>query len=103
MSMICIDHLTFSYENGGDSVFENVSFQMDTDWKLGCVGRNGRGKTTLLNLLLGKYEYSGKISSSVQFEYFPFEVSDKTQLTEYILQEICPAASRQKFFSRLCS
>lgn len=101
MSMICIDHLTFSYENGGDSVFENVSFQMDTDWKLGCVGRNGRGITTLLNLLLGKYEYSGKISSSVQFEYFPFEVSDKTQLTEYILQEICPAAQEWELLKEL--
>ena len=61
MSMIKVENLTFAYPMGRDYVFENVSFQIDTDWKLGFVGRNGRGKTTFLNLLLGKYEYSGKI------------------------------------------
>lgn len=70
MSMIKIENLTFSYPTSYDNVFENISFQIDTDWKLGFVGRNGRGKTTLLNLLLGKYEYSGKIHASVQFDYF---------------------------------
>lgn len=90
MSMIRVENLTFSYPAGSDFVFENVSFQIDTDWKLGFVGRNGRGKTTLLKLFLGKYEYRGKITSPVPFDYFPFEISDKTQITEYILQEICP-------------
>ena len=72
MSLINVTNLTFCYEGSYDNIFENVSFQIDTDWKLGFIGRNGRGKTTFLNLLLGKYEYSGKISSSVSFEYFPF-------------------------------
>ena len=82
MSMIRVENLTFSYPAGSDFVFENVSFQIDTDWKLGFVGRNGRGKTTLLKLFLGKYEYRGKITSPVPFDYFPFEISDKTQITE---------------------
>lgn len=94
MSMIKIENLTFSYPTSYDNVFENVSFQVDTDWKLGFVGRNGRGKTTFLNLLLGKYEYSGKILSSVQFDYFPYPVSDKNRITEDILQEICPLAGK---------
>ncbi len=70
MSMIKIENLTFSYPGSYDNVFEDVSFQLDTNWRLGFVGRNGRGKTTFLNLLLGKYEYGGKKISSVQFEYF---------------------------------
>ena len=41
MSMIKIENLTFSYPTSYDNVFENVSFQVDTDWKLGFVGRNG--------------------------------------------------------------
>lgn len=78
MSLINIANLTFAYDGSYDNVFENVSFQIDTDWKLGFTGRNGKGKTTLLNLLLGKYEYAGSITSSVGFEYFPYEVPDKT-------------------------
>ena len=92
MSMIKVENLTFSYPSSYDNIFENVSFQIDTDWKLGFVGRNGRGKTTFLNLLLGKYEYSGKISASAQFDYFPYAVSDKSRLTEDVLQEVCPTA-----------
>ena len=56
MSMIKAEHLTFSYPSSSDPIFEDVNFQIDTDWKLGFVGRNGRGKTTFLNLLMGKYE-----------------------------------------------
>jgi lincosamide and streptogramin A transport system ATP-binding/permease protein len=48
MSMIKVSNLTFSYPNGYEDVFSDVSFQIDTDWKLGLIGRNGRGKTTLL-------------------------------------------------------
>lgn len=92
MSMIKIENLTFAYPGSYDNVFENVSFQIDTDWKLGFVGRNGRGKTTLLNLLLGKFEYSGRIISSVEFDYFPYPVADKSALTEEILREVCPQA-----------
>ena len=85
MSRISIQNLTFSYEGSYDNIFENVSFQIDTDWKLGFTGRNGRGKTTFLNLLLGKYEYSGKIISSVKFGYFPFDFNGKKENT---LEEI---------------
>ena len=90
MSLINIQNLTFSYDGSYDNIFENVSFQLDTDWKLGFTGRNGRGKTTFLNLLLGKYSYSGKISSSVSFEYFPYKVEDKTAVTIDIVEKIYP-------------
>ena len=101
MSMIKIENLTFSYPTSYDNIFENVSFQVDTDWKLGFVGRNGRGKTTLLNLLLGKYEYSGKIYSSVQFDYFPYPVADKTKFTNEIFFEIAPAAEEWELMREL--
>ncbi len=88
MSQIDIINLSFSYDGSSDEIFKNVSFRIDTDWKLGFIGRNGRGKTTFLNLLLGKYEYSGTISSNVIFEYFPCEIKDKSRLTEDIITEI---------------
>ncbi|MGE7688377.1 Lsa family ABC-F type ribosomal protection protein [Lysinibacillus sp. NPDC097214] len=92
MSMIQVQNLTFSYPSSFDNIFENVNFQIDTDWKLGFIGRNGRGKTTFFNLLLGNYEYSGKINSSVEFNYFPYPVSDKNKYTHEIMEEICPQA-----------
>lgn len=90
MSQIKIMNLTFAYDGSYDNVFENVSFVIDTDWKLGFTGRNGRGKTTFLNLLLGKFEYSGKIISKVDFEYFPFEVQNSSRNTIDIVEEIIP-------------
>lgn len=101
MSLIQVENLTFSYPASYDNIFEDVSFQIDTDWKLGFVGRNGRGKTTFLNLLQGKYEYSGTITSSVQFDYFPREVKDESRWTGEILQEICPQAQEWELVREL--
>lgn len=90
MSLINVSNLTFGYPGSFNNIFENVSFQIDTNWKLGFTGRNGRGKTTFLNLLLGKYEYRGHISSSVTFEYFPFEViTDRSANTIDLIDSIC--------------
>src|SRR6185312_7538209 len=90
MSLINVTNLTFAYDGSYDNIFEHVSFQIDTDWKLGFTGRNGRGKTTFLNLLLGKYEYSGYISANVSFEYFPFPVENKENNTIDVINDIFP-------------
>ncbi|MCL2253061.1 MAG: ABC-F type ribosomal protection protein [Lachnospiraceae bacterium] len=89
MSLINVINLTFAYDSSYENIFEDVSFQIDTDWKLAFTGRNGRGKTTFLNLLLGKYEYRGKISANVVFEYFPYDVSDKRIVTMDVVNNIC--------------
>lgn len=90
MSLISVANLTFGYDGSYDNIFENVSFQIDTDWKLGFTGRNGRGKTTFLNLLLGKYEYNGTISAKVNFEYFPFAVTNIENDTLDVIDSIYP-------------
>ena len=69
MSVIQIQNLTFGYDGSAANVFENVSLRLDTDWKLGLTGRNGRGKTTFLKLLAGSYEYRGTISATVNFVF----------------------------------
>lgn len=83
--MIDINNLTFQYEGSFDPVFEDVTFRIDTDWKLGFTGRNGRGKTTFCNLLLGRYDYKGSIKASVHFQYFPFDIGDSSMDTIDIL------------------
>ena len=76
MAQIRVTDLTFYYEDSYDNIFENVSFEIDTDWKLGFIGRNGRGKTTFLKLLMGQYEYRGTITAPTMFEYFPYQVDE---------------------------
>ena len=90
MSLISVNNLTFGYDGSLNNVFENVSFNIDTDWKLGLIGRNGKGKTTFLKLLLGEYEYKGTISKNVEFDYFPFDVKDKEKMAIDIAHEIAP-------------
>lgn len=77
MSLIDVRHLTFGYDGSPDNVFEDVSFQLDTGWKLGFIGRNGRGKTTFLRLLMGQMAYGGTIAASTDFRYFPCPVEDR--------------------------
>ena len=91
MSLIKIENLTFGYSGSFENVFENVSLQIDTSWKLGLTGRNGRGKTTLLRLLMGELEYSGKIISSVNFEYFPY-LPDSSYFAIDVIHDTAPQA-----------
>ena len=90
MSLISVNNLTFGYDGGFNNIFEDVSFNIDTDWKLGLIGRNGKGKTTFLKLLQGKYEYKGTISKFVDVDYFPFEVTNKNRMSIEIVNEIAP-------------
>lgn len=76
MSQISVRDLTFYYDGSFDCIFDHASFSLDTNWKLGLIGRNGKGKTTLLRLLTGALSYQGTISSSVRFAYFPYALTD---------------------------
>ena len=80
MSQILVNDLTFCYEGSFDNIFENVSFSIDTDWKLGFIGRNGKGKTTFLRLLTGDYAYSGSITTNAAFDYFPYPVTGEQKI-----------------------
>lgn len=76
MSQISVNNLTFYYEGSFDNIFENVSFSIDTNWKLGFIGRNGKGKTSFLHLLLGKYSYKGSMDYNTKFDYFPYQITE---------------------------
>lgn len=100
MAQINVTNLTFCYEGSFDNIFENVSFSIDTDWRLGFIGRNGKGKTTFLNLLLGKLDDHGAIHKSVLFDYFPYGISDaqrKRPAVDFI-EEIKPGCELWKVY-----
>lgn len=103
MSQISVNSLTFCYEGSFDNIFENISFSIDTNWKLGFIGRNGKGKTTFLDLLLGKYAYRGSISASTHFEYFPYQLTDEqlTRTADELLDEIKPGSESWRVICEL--
>ena len=88
MSKIEIKNLTFGYDNQVLPLFDQATLNFDTTWKLGLIGRNGRGKTTLLNILQDKLPYQGQIIHQQEFNYFPQEIGEEAQFTYDALNEI---------------
>lgn len=52
--LVTIDNAAFSY--GGNLIFENVAFALNEGERVGLIGGNGEGKTTLIKLILGELE-----------------------------------------------
>ncbi|MBQ9713815.1 MAG: ABC-F family ATP-binding cassette domain-containing protein [Clostridia bacterium] len=52
--LISADNLQFGF--GGGSLLENVCFSLNEGERVGLIGGNGEGKTTLLRLILGELE-----------------------------------------------
>jgi len=101
MSLIRISNLTFAYEGSCDTVFDRASVQIDTDWRLGLIGRNGRGKTTLLRLLAGELPHEGQISASTAFTYFPFPIKEPQRALHAVLKELSPEAQEWEVLREL--
>ncbi|MGO5434779.1 ATP-binding cassette domain-containing protein [Enterococcus cecorum] len=94
MSNIQISNLSFQYEGSFDTIFDQVNLHLDTTWKLGFIGRNGRGKTTFLKILAGQLPCKGEIHASVPTLYFPYAVHDeqRTQMAIEVAQTVNPLA-----------
>lgn len=88
MSKITLNNMSYYYEDFYNPVYENINLLIKTEWKLGLIGRNGRGKTTLLKLLTGEIEpTSGKITVPVEVEYFPYSSECGYTITRDIIKE----------------
>lgn len=88
MGRIIVDNLSFYYDKYYYPVFENVNFQIDTSWKLGLIGRNGRGKTTLLKLIHEILEPSGgKIQKELITAFYPYELDFNYSNVEAFMKE----------------
>lgn len=73
MNKINIIDLSFSYSNPYRVVFDELNLEIDRNWKTIVFGKNGRGKTTLLNLIEKKLpKDGGKIICDCNFVSFAF-------------------------------
>ena len=90
MSVIQIQRLSFTYDGGLAPVFANLDLQLDSIWRLGLVGRNGRGKTTLLRLMKGEITGSGQIISTVGFDLFPFPIDMGRDAQSALIDSLAP-------------
>lgn len=50
--MISVDNLTVSF--GGQDLFKEISFLINPKDRIGLVGKNGAGKSTMLKVLVGE-------------------------------------------------
>lgn len=89
MQTITIRNLNFAYP-GQPALFTDCNLDFNSNWRLGLVGRNGRGKTTLLQILQGRWDYRGRVTSKLNFAYFPLKITDQTLLSGDALLAACP-------------
>ncbi len=101
MSQILIQNLDFTYDGDHTPVFERLNLQWDTDWKLGLVGRNGRGKTTLLRLLEGSLEGKGTLIRPERPLYVPKPVRDPQRPARDVLMDGVPEEDEWKLLREL--
>ena len=92
MALIRLDDVSFAYEGSYDEVFTHLTFQIDSSWRLGLIGRNGRGKTTMLRILAGQLKPQGTVTMPLTPALFPFPVADETEPARQVLRSFAPDA-----------
>ena len=86
MNDICfVENLSFSY-NSSRKIIENVSFKISNEEIVGILGKNGSGKTTILNLLTGFLkDYTGSITIKDK-DIKNFSLKERAKTISYIQQ-----------------
>lgn len=93
MALITIKDISFSYPGAPGPVFEHISLSLDSRWRLGLTGANGRGKSTLLRLLCGVLvPAAGHIAMPCAAALFPFNVPEGELCAYEIAGRLFPGA-----------
>lgn len=88
--MLNLTNITVSF--GGRDLYKNISFQINPKDKIGVVGKNGAGKSTMLKMIIGKQKPTlGSINrtNSLTVGYLPQELNVSSN--ENILNEVLKA------------
>lgn len=79
-----IKDLTFKYRK--KIILKNLNYEFSGNKIYGLFGKNGVGKTTLLNILKGKYSYLGEITldDGILYSYNVTFISSIPELPEFL-------------------
>ena len=66
MSLLTLQNVSKSF--GERVLFENVSFSIENNTKMGFIGANGVGKTTLFRTITGEEDFDGNIVKSAELK-----------------------------------
>ena len=87
-----IENLCMSF--GTQTIFDNISFQINNNDKVGIIGVNGAGKSTLFNILIGNITPDAgniTLNSKIKLGYLPQVIMDDASneeetVFEYLLE-----------------
>lgn len=90
--LLKIENLCMSF--GTQTIFDNISFQINNNDKVGIIGVNGAGKSTIFNILLGNITPDAgniTLNSKIKLGYLPQVIMDDASneeetVFEYLLE-----------------
>lgn len=92
MSLIRLKNVTRKFEEPSRLVLKDVFFRVAAGERVGLIGKNGTGKTTLLNLILGRdqpTEGTVDLTDDVKIGYFSqFSELDSDQSVQEVLEDV---------------
>jgi ATP-binding cassette subfamily F protein 3 len=95
-----VNDLSFGFPNSLKPLVKGLSFSLKKDDRIGVIGKNGRGKSTLLKLLAGELQpLGGEIATSPNTKLSFFAQTNTNRLTlsntiEAEVQEVNPMLGR---------
>ncbi|MBI9075485.1 MAG: ATP-binding cassette domain-containing protein [Desulfatibacillum sp.] len=89
MSLLVVNNLSLSF--GGRAIFENLTFQVSEKDRIGLIGRNGSGKTSLMRIVMDQVSATGEVhlTKGMRMGYLAQDLADPTN--EKVLQSVLDA------------
>ncbi len=92
--LMTVDDLSFGFDKDGPMLIDGLSFAVGKKDRIAVIGKNGKGKTTLLNLLAREMSPTGgdiKLHPNTKIAYFGQTNINRLRPDKTALQEIMDA------------